>query len=118
MEWKFVAAPAAFKSNCWAYFKFKSLKNDQGQWETDKTSVFCSECESKLKYSGNTTNMMTHLQRHHMPVFMSLRSKPRTDGKNVIQEAQASTSSVKTDPTQPSIKTMFSKKNEVRQFTC
>ncbi|XP_060079893.1 E3 SUMO-protein ligase ZBED1-like [Ylistrum balloti] len=54
---KIVNAPAAFKSEVWKKFGFV-----QG---SDRKQVACRLCFAVLAYSGNTTNMSTHLRRHH-----------------------------------------------------
>ena len=49
-------APAKYNSKVWAHFGFAK--------HNDKT-VICKHCRAELKYVGGTTNMSTHLSRHH-----------------------------------------------------
>ena len=49
-------ALSKFKWDVWKHFGFA---------KTDKGVVICLHCKSKLKYSGNTTNMATHRKRYH-----------------------------------------------------
>lgn len=58
-----VNAPASHKSTVWKQFGF--LKDD-------KKKVVCRLCKATLTYSGNTTNMTTHLRRHHKITQTSL----------------------------------------------
>uniref|UniRef100_A0A8C4S0T5 HAT C-terminal dimerisation domain-containing protein n=1 Tax=Erpetoichthys calabaricus TaxID=27687 RepID=A0A8C4S0T5_ERPCA len=46
-------APSSFKADVWAHFGFYNI---DGKKEIDKTHV---------KYFGNTTNLRTHMARHH-----------------------------------------------------
>jgi hypothetical protein len=58
---KIMDAPAKYSSKVWKYFGFE--KNDQDK--CDFKTIVCKECKAVLKYSGGTTNMSTHLRRHH-----------------------------------------------------
>jgi len=49
-------APAKYKSKVSTYFGF--AKNN------DKT-VICKQCRAELKYVDGTSNISTHLSRHH-----------------------------------------------------
>ena len=54
-------APPTFRSPVWQNFGFP--ESDRGV--VDKQSTICKLCSTVLKYTGNTTNMQTHLNRHH-----------------------------------------------------
>lgn len=49
-------APAKYKSRVWGHFGFSKL---------DVKKVICKHCLAEIKYQGGTTNMSTHLSRHH-----------------------------------------------------
>ena len=84
-------APQSFKATVWKKFGFVG-KERNGLIETDKTKCVCRLCKVKLKYSGNTTNLTTHLQWKH-----SMFSEP-------VSSKQVSDSSAKsTQPTRVSI---------------
>uniref|UniRef100_A0A8C4SKE9 BED-type domain-containing protein n=1 Tax=Erpetoichthys calabaricus TaxID=27687 RepID=A0A8C4SKE9_ERPCA len=55
-------APSSFKAYVWAHFGFYNI---DGKKEIDKTHVICKLCKAKIKYFGNTTNLRTHMARHH-----------------------------------------------------
>lgn len=55
-------APAAYKSKVWIHFGFYS--NDDGS-KLDKDFAICKNCLTKVRYTGNTTNLHSHLQHHH-----------------------------------------------------
>jgi len=58
---KVVPLPHA-RSEVWSYFGF--LANDEGNIE-DKRKAICKICATTLSYSGNTTNLFTHLKAMH-----------------------------------------------------
>lgn len=66
-------APAAFKSNVWPHFGFKNKTDSQ---ELDMSNAFCKLCKTRIKYSGNTTNLRAHLTRHHPEVTAQPPAKP------------------------------------------
>lgn len=51
-----------FKADVWQHFDFKK-KNDSE--ELDRNNAICKICKFQIKYSGNTTNVGSHLTRHH-----------------------------------------------------
>ena len=59
----FIPLPGA-KSKIWKYFAFEADDNDKIQ---NSTIVFCQvpNCNARIGYSRNTTNMSLHLKRHH-----------------------------------------------------
>ena len=56
--------PACLKSEVWKFYKFP-VSTVNGRKVVDKSRVVCSKCSEILKYSGGTTNLRTHLERHH-----------------------------------------------------
>ncbi|KAJ8288572.1 hypothetical protein COCON_G00012310, partial [Conger conger] len=44
------------------------LKKKEGQEELHKSNVVCKLCHLVLKYSSNTTNLRSHLARHHADI--------------------------------------------------
>ena len=65
-------APAAFKADVWAYFGFKAK---EGSYELDKSHVVCKLCNTRIKYSGNTTNLRANVARHHDNVALQANVK-------------------------------------------
>ena len=58
---KVVPLPHA-RSEVWSYFGF--IADDEGEIQ-DKKKAICKICASTLAYSGNTTNLFTHLKAMH-----------------------------------------------------
>lgn len=54
--------PSPMKAIIWTYFGIHSL---EGNNALDKTDAICKLCKGKVKYFGNTTNLRTHVIRHH-----------------------------------------------------
>lgn len=71
-------APPTFKSKVWTHFGFRNV---EGTRKLDKDYAICKNCFAKVKYSGNTTNMLTHLQRHH-PKLLSEKAADATNGSS------------------------------------
>lgn len=72
---KVVPLPHA-RSEVWAYFGF--IAGDDGEIQ-DKKKVVCKLCATTLSYSGNTTNLFTHLKALHpeaTPAKLAPTSKP------------------------------------------
>ncbi|XP_052399237.1 E3 SUMO-protein ligase ZBED1-like [Carassius gibelio] len=59
-------APACFKADVWEHFGFKKKKESN---DLDKSVAVCKLCGTNVKYSGNTTNLRSHLKRHHLEKF-------------------------------------------------
>ena len=55
-------APSSLKARVWAHFGFYNL---EGKTELDRNHAICRLCKAKVKYFGNTTNLRTHMVRHH-----------------------------------------------------
>jgi hypothetical protein len=58
---KVVPLPHA-RSEVWSYFGF--IASDEGEIQ-DKKKAICKICATTLSYSGNTTNLFTHLKAMH-----------------------------------------------------
>lgn len=58
---KVVPLPHA-RSEVWSYFGF--IADDEGEIQ-DKKRAICKICATSLSYSGNTTNLFTHLKSMH-----------------------------------------------------
>ncbi|XP_051990723.1 E3 SUMO-protein ligase ZBED1-like isoform X2 [Xyrauchen texanus] len=70
---KITAAPSKYKADVWVHFGFK---NKLGSIELDKTNAICKLCHAAIKYSGNTTNLRTHLVRRHADITLQQLPKP------------------------------------------
>uniref|UniRef100_A0AAZ1Y5E7 BED-type domain-containing protein n=1 Tax=Oreochromis aureus TaxID=47969 RepID=A0AAZ1Y5E7_OREAU len=51
-------APAAFKADVWTYFGFRTK---EGSKDYVKSYAVCKICTARVKYSGNTANLRTHV---------------------------------------------------------
>ncbi|MGH0115577.1 UNVERIFIED_CONTAM: hypothetical protein FKN15_024907 [Acipenser sinensis] len=56
-----VVTPPSMKSKYWRHFGFWTIG---GQIE-NKKNVVCKLCKRELPYNSNTTNMRSHLEKHH-----------------------------------------------------
>ena len=63
------------KSPVWQYFGF--YKSSSGVIQREK--AVCRLCHSQLSYSGNTTNLRTHVERHHPIEHKLLNSEPKKE---------------------------------------
>ncbi|XP_051964154.1 zinc finger BED domain-containing protein 4-like [Xyrauchen texanus] len=52
--------PLSFKSKVWKHYGF--YKKDG---RLDKTDAICKLCRASVKYTGSTTNLISHLKRRH-----------------------------------------------------
>lgn len=79
---KVVPLPHA-RSEIWSYFGF--IADDTGEIQ-DRKKVMCKVCATTLSYSGNTTNLFTHLKSMHPeanPQKMPPTNKSPWKGKRV-----------------------------------
>ncbi len=61
--------PLSLRSPVWKHFGFP-VNYDNGQRQVDKTKAACS---AVIGYaSGNTSNLITHLKRHHPNVNITV----------------------------------------------
>ena len=68
--------PRAFKSPVWDHYGFPVSINDKGIREVDRTVTVCRHCSAVVKYTkGCTTNMLSHMKRHHANVMLESRAE-------------------------------------------
>ena len=72
------------KSPVWQYFGF--YKSSSGVIQREK--AVCRLCHSELSYSGNTTNLRTHIERHHPIEHKLLNSEPKKEQYSKQQTLQ------------------------------
>ncbi|KAI4801155.1 hypothetical protein KUCAC02_000081, partial [Chaenocephalus aceratus] len=81
-------APSCLKADVWKHFGFKKKKESD---TLDKTMAVCKLCHTNVKYSGNTTNLGTHLQRHHPDKVVLTEElkklRPRRDPKQTVLDS-------------------------------
>ena len=53
------------RSQVWNHFGYKVTYSNNGLRSKSSTEVICKLCQGEFKYIGTTTNMATHLSRHH-----------------------------------------------------
>ncbi|KAJ8319708.1 hypothetical protein KUTeg_002751 [Tegillarca granosa] len=84
-----ITTPLKVKSDVWMHFGHP-VYTREGRKITDRDKVICRLCRSSSRYNGNTTNMKTHLLRHHASVY-----KPQISEKtSVVKVEQQGTSSI------------------------
>ena len=68
----FIPLPGA-KSRIWKYFAFEADDYDRIQ---NNSIVFCQvlNCNTRIGYSKNTTNMPLHLKQHHSTQYSEMRT--------------------------------------------
>ena len=54
------------KSDLWKHFDLRKRKTD-GRMDAD---VVCKQCSSVVKLAGGTSNMTTHMKRHHSSLLL------------------------------------------------
>ena len=75
--------PASFRSAVWEHYGFNVTYDNDGKKVVDKTATVCKHCATRVAYaSGNTSNMMNHLRRHHPSVSVD-STKKRDSGTKV-----------------------------------
>ncbi|XP_041935683.1 E3 SUMO-protein ligase ZBED1-like [Alosa sapidissima] len=80
VEPQLVSHPRA-KSKVWKYFGFDMEEDEVGK------RAHCRLCLAQIGYSGNTTNLYAHLQRHHADAFLEFE-KSTGDSPNQTQQQQ------------------------------
>ncbi|XP_063068909.1 dehydrogenase/reductase SDR family member on chromosome X isoform X1 [Engraulis encrasicolus] len=87
-EPQLVSHPRA-KSKVWKYFGFDP-EDEVGK------RAHCRICLAQIGYSGNTTNLYAHLQRHHPDAFIEFEKSTGTGGETTQppQQLQAPSSSL------------------------
>ena len=66
---KILPAPAVFKSVVWQHFGFAA--GEQGT--ADREGAICRHCYGEIRHTGGTTNLSTHMKRHHPDISMGKR---------------------------------------------
>ncbi|XP_060082377.1 E3 SUMO-protein ligase ZBED1-like [Ylistrum balloti] len=100
---KISSAPAAFKSPVWQHFGFPTETID-GKEVTNKQLAACKLCDYKTKYTGATTNLSTHLKRHHPEVDIESRTHKYAESKR-----KSTSESATHNPKQSKLSEVFSR---------
>lgn len=83
--------PPSSRSGVWAHFSFPvNYQGDDGKSVVDKTTTVCRMCYTRIHYDkGNTSNMKTHLCRHHVhvPIDETRCKQPARDTQQPIPKA-------------------------------
>ena len=82
------APPASFRSKIWEHFGFKT-STEGGVKTPVKGTTTCKHCYADVSYkTGNTSNMATHMKRHHPDVDVSgCIRKPKQQPQAATSEA-------------------------------
>ena len=86
--------PATYKSAVWQHFGFP-VTHDNDVKTVDRQVTVCRLCTTRIKYTGNTTNMSTHLRRHHRDVDTSITmtaTKLKPERGNTASQSSIKTS--------------------------
>ena len=76
-----VSTPRSFRSAVWEHYP---VENGDGNRVIDKTHTICRKCFKKLpQVTGNTSNMLMHLQRHHPDIHLSGAWRKTPQGRGV-----------------------------------
>lgn len=82
---KLFQPPSSLKADVWTHFGFKANEGNQG---IDKSNAVCKHCQVSVRYTGNTTNLRSHLQRHHAEKLASPSPlKTREDPKQTTLDS-------------------------------
>ena len=84
------------KSKVWSHFSLKRKKETK---EIAENVAVCDRCHTLVKYSGGTTNLTTHLERHHKIL--------KTSASQSSGAVSGTSSFVKTE--QPKVYELFNK---------
>ena len=87
-----VTTPVNAKSQVWTYFGHPVYEN-KGVRSTDKKKTVCKLCKACFSHTGNTTNMYTHIKRHHPSYRAKLDGKPGNSASGLAQGQALGTSS-------------------------
>ena len=106
------------KSKIWKYFGF--LVDDSGATKVTPEEAFCELCDERIKRSSNTTNLLTHLKRHHFieydEVIAAIRKQ---EDESSVEESSTSLTKTKQQCLDDLIlKKEAYKKNSLRYQTC
>ena len=87
-----VTTPVNTKSHVWTYFGHPVYEN-KGVRSTDKKKTVCKLCKACFSHTGNTTNMYTHIKRHHPSYRAKLDGKSGNSASGLAQGQAQGTSS-------------------------
>ena len=87
--------PAIRRSSAWNYFGYP-VEYENGVRKVDKSRCVCNLCFTALRNTGNTTNMSTHLKRHHPAIAIGI---PFKDDKISAPKVSVSPSPKPSHPT-------------------
>ena len=91
------------KSPIWRFFGFPACSGEYVEKDKRRRKeVFCTLCKNALNYTGNTTNMIVHLQHCHLAEYNELVSLPKSKPSEHTKVA-------KLPKGQPSIEESFGK---------
>ena len=82
-EWVKLVSPIGSKSAVWESFGMPVYESN-GVRRQDKEHVICKLCDAALKYTGNTTNMQKHIDRHHPVVSKNKKSVTSTSSGTIM----------------------------------
>ena len=73
-------APAAqYRSAVWGHFGF-GVTYEAGKKIVDKSATVCKHCSTRVIYAaGNTSNMLTHMKRHHPTLSLDSTKRRGTE---------------------------------------
>ena len=74
------------KADVWRWFGLKKRKTD---WHIEQNIAVCFDCGVSVKLAGGTSNLQTHIRRHH-PLKHAVRSK------SVVQDEDSTSQSTVT----------------------
>ncbi|XP_033634973.1 zinc finger BED domain-containing protein 4-like isoform X1 [Asterias rubens] len=84
------------KSDVWNFFGFKTDPDDESKI-LDHSKVVCALCETLLPFSGNTTNLRSHLQTRHGTGPSKLRKRKTPSSRSKTESDLSVKVSVKMD---------------------
>ena len=88
------------KSSVWEHFGLKKRRLDQ---VVDKSLAVCRRCNVTVKTSGGTTNLTTHLRRHHPLLLSPPLKKIASNASGPSSASGVSSCEVPQSPQLPSI---------------
>ncbi|XP_060583389.1 E3 SUMO-protein ligase ZBED1-like [Ruditapes philippinarum] len=109
-----VNPPSSFKARVWEHCGFLGRTKD-GTVLEDRSWSVCKICKMKIKYSGNTTNLSTHLSRKHS--VMIERDK-KTDETKHVKTQPTLLSMVSSSTRRTSTELNAKEKDEITRAVC
>ncbi|XP_078018496.1 E3 SUMO-protein ligase ZBED1-like [Epinephelus lanceolatus] len=88
---KFEEAPSLYRSAVWDHFGFSVDYDENGKRTVNKQTTVCKHCFASIGYvAGNTTNMFSHLRRHHPSLSLGA-ARSRSVSASTANRAQPTT---------------------------